>query len=58
MFQNSTIDIERLVDEQRKTRRAIASKTEHHTHIDGNGLRHLVRKGNSTTLFIDKYLRS
>jgi|GEM_PF-3713370 len=58
MVQNSTIDIEQLVKEQRKTRQAIANKAEYHTHIDSNGFRHMLKRGQSTTVFIDKYIRS
>jgi hypothetical protein len=57
MMAANNIDISELVMEQRKTRQAIASKSEYHTHLDKDGLKVLLRKGNNSITYADKYLR-
>jgi hypothetical protein len=57
MIAANNIDISELVMEQQKTRQAIASKSEYHTHLDKDGLKVLLRKGNNSITYADKYLR-
>ncbi len=50
-------DVKELSASNRQLARSIANRPENHTHLTEGGLRYLQKKGNSTTEYMDKYIR-